>query len=261
MVHHAAMLAFIFNIAVCFGLPLALTVWLVRKNRHLILPVVTGILVFLVFQVVLRIPLNVEILPRYDWYMQLVHMPWLYGVFLGFTAGLFEEIGRYLGYKTVLHNRRDWCTGFAYGVGHGGIEAIVLVGFANINNLLMAYSINKGSFFDRFEAIGDKLVHRIYLNLTGLEPHDALLAGVERIFVIVIQIAFSILVLQAVRTRRLMYLWLAVILHMVVDAPVVILRRVFGLTAWQIEGYIAACALIALWYLFWSYRQEQRPSA
>ena len=47
---------------------------------------------------------------------------WGYALFLGFTAGLFEEVGRYLAFTTILKKRLDWKNAVAFGIGHGGIE-------------------------------------------------------------------------------------------------------------------------------------------
>ena len=54
-----------------------------------------------------------------------------YLIFLGFTAGLFESVGRWVGYKWWFRNSLpyDWAHGVAFGIGHGGIEAVALVGF------------------------------------------------------------------------------------------------------------------------------------
>jgi uncharacterized membrane protein YhfC len=43
------------------------------------------------------------------------------------TAGVFEETARYIAYRFLLkeHNMEN---GLIYGVGHGGIESIMLVG-------------------------------------------------------------------------------------------------------------------------------------
>ena len=88
----------------------------------------TGAAVFILFQLVTRIPLIQLVLPGMDWYKETIQSNiWTYGLFLGFTAGLFEEVGRYLAFILILKNL-DWKNAVAFGIGHGGIEAILLVG-------------------------------------------------------------------------------------------------------------------------------------
>ena len=60
-------------------------------------------------------------------------------------AGVFEEVGRYLAFRFLLKrytNRRDAVT---YGIGHGGIEAILVLGLTAINNIAIAQLVNSGS--------------------------------------------------------------------------------------------------------------------
>src|SRR5690606_17813755 len=88
-----------------------------------------GALVFVVSQMLLRIPLISA--------LQLVLGPqiagspalsFVVGAGLALTAALFETGGRYLGYRLLL--RRDpksWDVGVLFGLGHGGIESALLV--------------------------------------------------------------------------------------------------------------------------------------
>ena len=52
-----AIAVMILNVIICFGIPLGLMVWLVLKKKATMRPVLTGMLVFFVFQMLLRIPL------------------------------------------------------------------------------------------------------------------------------------------------------------------------------------------------------------
>jgi uncharacterized membrane protein YhfC len=191
----------------------------------------------------------------------MAHNPWLYGIFLGLTAGLFEEGGRYLGYRTLLRKRSRWIDGFAFGVGHGGIEAITLVGMTNINSLVYALMINNGQFNQLAGQMPADTAKQVLAQLTTLQPLDAYLGGIERIFALIIQIALSLLVLLAVRNRKLYLAGLAVLAHMLVDAPIVILPEVFGADIYQIEISLAAVAVLALVFIIASRRAFRKPPA
>ena len=254
MVQTGTIAAIIFNIIVAFGLPLALLAYLLKRDIRLWRPVFVGAVVFVVFQLVFRIPLVMEVLPKTSWFAHLMRFPISYGIFLGFTAGLAEEIGRYIGYRAALRGQTSWMTGIAFGVGHGGIEAIILVGFVNVNDLVFSLAINRGEFQDVISNVREHIVPRIYNHLTYLEPFDAMLSGLERISVMFIQIAMSLMVLYGVKTKNASWLALAIFVHTFVDAPVVILPKIFNFNVYKIELFIAACAVGCAIYIWKSRR-------
>lgn len=262
MVDSAAITAFIVNIIISFGLPLGCILYLLIAKKRAFIPVLVGAAVFVVFQLIIRIPL-IQFLAPMDWWADMVQRPWLFGIFLGLTAGLFEEFGRYIGYRSLLRGRSRWIDGFAFGVGHGGIEAMVLVGYANINNLVLSQMINSGQTEQISALLPPGTAEQIVAQLTTTQPFDLFLGGFERICAFTIQIALSILVLMAVRKRRLWLVWLAVFAHMLIDAPVVILPEVFGASIYGIEIFVAAVAVLSLVFIILSRRafpaQEQRP--
>ncbi len=262
MVDSGAITAFVVNIIICFGLPLGCILYLLIAKKRAFIPVLVGAAVFVLFQLIIRIPL-IQLLAPMDWWADMVQHPWLYGIFLGLTAGLFEEFGRYIGYRTLLRRRSRWIDGFAFGVGHGGIEAMVLVGLANINNLVLAQMINSGQASQLSALLPADTVQQLVTQMTTIQPFDIYLGGFERLCAFIIQIALSILVLMAVRKRRLWLVWLAVALHMLIDAPVVIMPEVFGSSIYDIEIFVAAAAVLALVFIILSRRalpaEEERP--
>jgi uncharacterized membrane protein YhfC len=93
-----------------------------------------GALVFFVFQIATRVPiiqlLHVTAAPQIA-SSPLAHWGWL--TFLAVTAALFEELGRYAGYRVLWrHDPKTWDRAVMYGLGHGGLESIVLVGAGTI---------------------------------------------------------------------------------------------------------------------------------
>src|SRR5215469_1559813 len=99
-----------------------------------------GMAVFVLFQVVLRLPWQVP-LARWAHAHQEWRIPFL--LFSALTAGLFEEVGRWVGYRTVLRTERNARAGVMYGLGHGGIEAILFAGLP-IAALLVAWFLTAG---------------------------------------------------------------------------------------------------------------------
>ena len=66
---------------------------------------------------------------------------WLYALYGGLMAGLFEETGRYLAFSFALKKyRAKNVNALMYGAGHGGFEAIVIVGLTMINNIVWSFN-------------------------------------------------------------------------------------------------------------------------
>ena len=248
MIGMSKFIAIILNLVISFGIPIGFIVYLSGKRKQVIKPALIGAGVFIVFQYLIRIPLLNQVFPSMEWFINMTMNPLVYGIFLGLTAGLAEELGRYLAFSTVLKEKLRFVDGLAYGIGHGGIEAMLICGMANINNLIIAISINNGTYgsLGMTEALKDQ-----FLNISS---SMMLVGGIERVFAMTIQIAFSILVLYAVKKRSFRYVILAIILHMVVDSPIVILPKVFGIGVMGLEGVIGVMAVIAAVCIFKSRR-------
>src|SRR5436305_3918336 len=90
-----------------------------------------GALVFLVFQLLTRVPLvivlqNTVLAPLLRTSTAFL---WTWLVILAVTAGLFEEVGRYVGYRLFMPREpKTWSKAVMFGLGHEGLESVALVG-------------------------------------------------------------------------------------------------------------------------------------
>src|SRR2546421_1030961 len=89
-----------------------------------------GALIFFVFQLITRVPavlaIQAAITPQLEASPALLYT-WL-GI-LVLTAGLFEEVGRYVAFRWLMRREeKTWNKAVMFGLGHGGLESIVLVG-------------------------------------------------------------------------------------------------------------------------------------
>lgn len=138
MVHKQSIIFMGISSVICFGLPVILMIYF-RKKEHISLrAVVIGIFMFMMFQMVLRLPLINYLNSNPIFLNSIKSSNTLYIGFLSITAGVFEEIGRYIGFKYFLKDKLQWENGIAYGIGHGGIEAMALVGTTIVTNLLFS---------------------------------------------------------------------------------------------------------------------------
>ncbi|MCX5779744.1 MAG: YhfC family glutamic-type intramembrane protease [Firmicutes bacterium] len=212
-----ALICYALTLFICFILPIILAVYISRRAKAPTYAVVAGIAIFLIFQVFTRIPL-LGYIQGTSWYFHYVSFNvWASIAFWAGSAGVFEECGRFLAFRYWLKRDLSWSCGIAYGIGHGGIEAMY-IGVAFVSAVKDIYS---------------------------LAPLTLLLPGAERLLAMVIQIALSLVVLYGVRNRKYIFLLWAILLHAAIDAPIFLVHNVFIL-----EGFVLVAALIAGFYIY-----------
>lgn len=202
--------------AICFSVPLLLTVLVYRKERAPLKAVVIGALVFIVFQPLTRIPL-LAALQGSNWYFNNVQFSvWATAFLYSLSAAIFEECGRFLAFKLLLNRDLHWAGGVAYGIGHGGIEAM-LVGLTFISGITA---------------------------LDVVSPFYLVMPGIERLMTMAIQIGLSLVVLYSVRSNKFIWLFYAIFLHMLVDLPIPLVKNPV-----LIEVYVLVAALVSLVFI------------
>lgn len=228
-------------------MPIVLVVVLCVKRKIHIMPVLVGAVVFTVFQSIIRIPALTIARQLSPDFAAFTNTPLWGGLFLGLTAGLFEEFGRFIGYKVGLKKRTGWNDGLAFGLGHGGIEAITLTGLSFVNNIIYALMINTGNWGLIANALPADQAKQLLDGMVNTPSYMFLVGGMERIFAMTIQVALSILVLYAIRRRKFIYVLLAVLLHLIVDSPIIFLMQQTGI--WGTEAYAMLCAVASAVYI------------
>lgn len=153
---------------------------------------------------------------------------WLYALYGGIMAGLFEETGRLLAMKFLLRKKRgnDY-NALMYGAGHGGIEAFVLLFFGMLNNLIYSLMINAGKselLLQAVDGANAAALQSVFDTLTQASPFLFLAGAVERLAAVTAHMALSVLVWIAVsRKGQIGLYFLAVLLHFALDAAAVLL--------------------------------------
>jgi uncharacterized membrane protein YhfC len=183
--------------------------------------ILVGVGVFLVFSQVLEKALHVYLLkanPTTAAWLQTHRFAFaLYGCL---AAGLFEEVGRYLGMRLLVRSTGNPGTAVAYGIGHGGIEAILIGAVAAAQLFLFAIMLNGGRLETALApALTPDAIAHLRATLEHLSIATVMSGAVERLVALLIQIALSLLVWRAVERGRLGLLALAVALHALIDFP------------------------------------------
>src|SRR5699024_12525137 len=115
---------------------------------------------------------------------------------------------------------RSWKDGIAYGIGHGGVESMLVVGMIASSNIVLAFLINFGVFDFLYDIADSNTIEElsgIKFILLSIPGYMFILGGVERIIVFPIQIALSLIVLYGVRNRKYIFILYAIVFHAVVD--------------------------------------------
>ncbi|WP_141535098.1 YhfC family intramembrane metalloprotease [Bacillus cereus] len=186
-----------------------------RKKYHINWKIVgVGVLIFIGFTQILETPFQLFMRGN-PTISEFLKNPFIFSIFGGLTAGIFEELGRFVAFYYLLKKYRDYKDGLAYGIGHGGIESILVGGFAGLQTLTFATSINNGSFAQMVEQY-PQLVH-VKDMLIAQPAYFYLFGSLERIMALVLQIAFTLLVLYAVKQKKYIFLAYAILFHAFVD--------------------------------------------
>lgn len=176
-----------------------------------------GMGIFIIFQLATRIPVISVVEALFG--TQIRSSPWMFAgwlVLLCVTAGLFEETGRYVGYRWMMpRDAKTWPLAVMFGLGHGGIESILLVG---VNNLLSFFVLLFYPAAQRLlpAEISGVLAQQVAA-LSAYPVWFPLLAAWERLWTLPVHVALAVVVLQAFRRANIRWLWLAVLLHAAVN--------------------------------------------
>lgn len=218
-----------------------------------------GALIFLIFQMLTRVPaveiIQAVITPQLQASKALL---WGWLLILSLTAGLFEEIGRYLGYRWFMgKEEKTWRKAVMYGTGHGGLESMLLVGglgLLTLINVLIIPTLNPSAL----PAATQKQIADQFTAIAAQPAWLPLLGAYERVCAIAFHIAMSVVVLQVFRRGQIRWLWIAVLAHFTFDFASVSVAQVLPLVgvsdrtviALATEGVVTVGALLALWVIF-----------
>ena len=247
-------------------IPIGLFFILKEKFHADILSFFVGCAVFIVFALLIEGTIN-KFLFSSSIGTTIRSSVWLYGIVGGMMAGIFEETGRYVAFKTVLKKKRDNdSNALMYGAGHGGFEAFYILVASMVSYIVMAVTLNNGGIDKLTGGITDPVaLQRLYATFAALAstaPGTYLMAIAERIAAVVIQISLSVVVWFAVKEKGCLWFFpLAIVLHALVDAFAVILSSYIP-NVWVIEGgvYMIAASYAVVARMLWKkYALNKEP--
>ena len=178
--------------------------------------------------------------------------PILWALVLGLFPGVFEETGRFMAFKTVLRNRRNRETSISYGIGHGGIEVILVLGINYIVYIVYAVMINTGTFQGIIDQVAEQApfqeeaIRALADQLAVFSFADIGTSMFERVFAFLFHVGASILVFYAARDKGRFWLYpLAILLHTALDSLAGLnMAKVVQLSAPALEAMVVAFGLL-----------------
>ena len=141
------------------------------------------------------------------------------------TSGLFEETARWIVLRFWAKNTREWNDGVGFGLGHGGIEALLLFTnlFAgNIMLLTTGDAITAQATGNDDPATAQAITEQIEA-LQNIGVGMIATSWYERALAIATHVVFTLIVLRAVRERRWQLWALAVVCHIGFNAVAVLI--------------------------------------
>ena len=244
----------IVSCVIAFGLPILLALYFHKKKGEFI-PMIVGIAVMFVFVFTLEAAVNQTIFKSAIG-ETIRNNKILYAVYGGLMAAVFEECGRWIAYRTILKNRMgNDSNALMYGVGHGGCEAIMIVGFMMLNYITISIMMNKGTINDTLSQLDSLTLTKMNLAMQTLSTTPSyvfLLSGIERISAMMAQVSLSVLVWFSVKYKHKKYFFLALLFHFIMDAGTVLLRsQVESIILVELFIFVVAAIIVFVAYNVW----------
>lgn len=237
--------------------PLIIAIVWARKKKEKFSTILAGAVTFILFAIILEKPIqNMLIFPTQMGLSEhaasrfINARPVLWALIVGLFPGVFEETGRLVAFKTVLRKRKNRETSISHGIGHGGIEVMLILGLTYATYVAYAFMINSGTFGTMIEQIAAQAPdqveqgYAIAKQLATFSAGDLLAGIVERIFALLYHTGSSMLVFYACRDKKRFWLYpLAILIHTVIDGFAGLqLAEVINVSTWVLEIVIAVAS-------------------
>lgn len=168
----------------------------------------------------------------------------------GLMAGLFEETGRLIIFKTVLKKDTGRKTAITYGIGHGGVEVIYIALSVCLSYIaIMTVITNNGGDASVLTAGANEAtvaaMEKTFTDIQNMTLFTTLMALIERVGALIYHISASVLVFASVREKRWRFLFpLMMLIHTAVDGAIVLIPEVMPIylveTIWIISALLVA---------------------
>ncbi len=251
-VRTATVIAFCVSILLQVGYPLVVVLYYRRRTRASWRLFAYGAIIFALFQLFTWLPLSV--------YLDAVvgttlsgswAFVWLLAVAL--TTSLFEEGGRWLGYRYLFPRgsfKLTWRNGVMYGLGQGFLETVLFIAgltFVNLLAYLLLGQIDLDPLFQPAAPEASSALEEALHTILDTRWHQPLIVALERILALPHQVAWALLVMQSLVYSQKRWFVFAVLYHGSVAVIVPGLARLLGFSV--AEAVNLMLALVSVWII------------
>ena len=249
MISVAKIIVMFICIVLTLAIPSMLIITLRKKYKASYKAILVGMIAFFVAVIILEGFINYYLLNKNIVIGNFIKgNPFIFVLYAAFMAGIFEELARFVCFKFILKKENKVHDALAYGLGHAGAEILIIYSITMMIQIILAISINKGAIVDT-SLIANLQQTSIFINI---------LAALERVFALIIQLGLSILVFKAVKEKSIFYLLCAILFHAGVDFVPAMYQTGIISNLFIVEGYILICALISFFYIRYTLKEEKR---
>ena len=257
----STVIALTVSMAISILLPIALMIIWKVKSKARIATFFIGAATFVVFAMILE-SIQHNIVVKIMGQEAFLKLPF-YAVYGGLAAGIYEEAGRFIVMKLFMKKNMFKKEAIMFGIGHGGIESILIVGFTYISNLMIAFLLNAGQGNLLTRGMNSDMQMQLIKQLSPLwtGPESTFwLAGPERIMAISFHICMSYFVYRAVKDKKISILFLAIFLHAAMDGVMVVIQRLLK-NQFITEAFIALFTVVIVVITVKWYRSEKNDES
>lgn len=217
------------SLLICIGIPVLGGIYFAVNGKGYFLTFLTGILSFVVTQMILRIPLLGYLKTNWEWFMILPYSHYfIYMAITALSAGVFEETGRVVGLGVLRKGKTSWMDAVAFGLGHGGIEAVWIGVIGVLPNVL---------------------------NEDTSISVAVLLSGAERFCAMAFHILLTLVIMEGIRRHKKLFYWLiAVVLHGLYNFSIAFQNTIL---IWGVLILGVVAAMIALIFTKRKWKEER----
>jgi uncharacterized membrane protein YhfC len=174
-------------------------------------------------------------------------------VFLGLSAGVFEEAARYITYRYWRKDVRTWGGGMMLGAGHGGVEAII-VGLSFTATFVVLSLYDAGHLPNLLATVpaenmvdAQATIQSQIDALMNIPWYGRFLGGLERVFAVILHLSLSLMVMQCFIQGKRRWLFIAIGWHALANAGAVIIIGLFN--EYLAELFIGLMAVASLFFI------------
>ena len=180
----------------------------------------------------------------------------LYGTMM---AGVFEECGRHIMLKYIMKKNRTRENAVLYGIGHGGIEILAVILPSMILYLAVAILFSQGNVNEALNQlkITKETAAAALTSVQAAAAFDYALMAMnvmERLLAMLLHMGLTVIVFYGVTAAKKVFLPLAILLHMAMDAFPALYQR-GAVPLWTVEIWAALWTAIVVFIAARLYRR------